>query len=91
MNADGYLRPENGERGSDYMQARGKNIVGGAWTNYSEDGNHRLDVPRVVQPSVELYVSLFGDGCLKPAAITESQMKAVQAARDFIAGFIKVG
>lgn len=90
LNADGYLRPENGERGSDYMQARGKNIVGGAWTNYAKDGNHRLDAPRVVQPSVDLYVSLYGERYSDPIAVTESQIKAVQAARDYIAGFIKI-
>ena len=90
LNADSYLMPENGERGSEYMQARGNNIVGGAWANYSEDGNHRIDVPRVVQPSVDLYISLYGDRYLKPTAVTESQIKAVQAARDYLAGLIRV-
>lgn len=90
LNADSYLRPENGECGSEYMQARGENIVGGAWANWSEDGNHRIDVPRLARPSVELYVSLYGDRYLKPAAVTESQIKAVQAARDYVAGFIRV-
>ncbi len=88
LNADRYLRPEGGERGSEYMQARGNAIVGGAWTTWAENGNDKCD-PRIVQPSVVLSVSLPGERYSKPVAVTEDQMKVVQAARNYLADSIR--
>jgi len=88
LDADRYLRPEGGEHGSDYMQARGKNIVGGAWTTWAENGNDRL-APKVVQPAVVVSVSLPSERYSKPVAVTEDQMKVVQAARNYLADSIR--
>jgi hypothetical protein len=88
LDADRYLRPEGGEHGSDYMQARGKNIVGGAWTTWAENGNDRI-APKVVQPAVTVSVSLPGERYSKPVAVTEEQMKVVQAARNYLADSIR--
>jgi hypothetical protein len=84
LDADRYLRPEGGEHGSDYMQARGKNIVGGAWTTWAENRNDRI-APRVVQPAVAVSVSLPGERYSRPVAVTEDQMKVIQAARNYLA------
>ncbi len=84
LNADHFLRPNNGEPGSEYMQRRGKNIVGGAWTTWAENGNDKC-VPRVVQPAVVVSVSLLGERYFKPVAVTEDQIKAVLTARDYLA------
>src|SRR3989344_90251 len=89
LNADGYLRPEDGEHGSDYMQARCKNIVGGAWTTWADNGNDRI-APKVVQPAVVVSVSLPGERYSRPvAAVTEEQMKVVQSARNYLADSIR--
>jgi len=89
LNADGYLRPEDGEHGSDYMQARGKNIVGGAWTTWADNGNDRI-APKVVQPAVVVSVSFPGERYSRPvAAVTEEQMKVVQSARNYLADSIR--
>ena len=86
LDADGYLRPEGGKEGSEYMQTRGNNIVGGAWT---KRGN--MIAPTVVQPAVVFSVSLpGGEKYSRPVAVTEDQMKAVQAARDYLADLIRV-
>lgn len=88
LDADRYLRPEGGEHGSDYMQARGKNIVGGAWTTWAENRNDRI-APKVVQPAVVVSVSLPGERYSRPVAVTEDQMKAVQTARNYLADSIR--
>ena len=89
LDADRYLRPEGGEHGSDYMQARGKNIVGGAWTTWADNGNDRI-APKVVQPAVVVSVSLPGERYSRPvAAVTEEQMKVVQSARNYLADSIR--
>lgn len=87
LEANTGLRPQGGERGSDYMQARGNNIVGRAWTHLAENRNDRIP-PKVVQPAVVVSVSLPGVGF--PVAVTEYQMKAVQAARDYLADSISM-
>lgn len=89
LNADGYLRPEDGEWGSEYMQMRGKNIVGGAWTTRAENGNDKI-LPRAVQPGIVVSVTLPGERYSKPVAVTEEQMKSVQTARDYLARQIRV-
>jgi len=88
LDADGYLRPEGGEHGSNYMQARGKNIVGGAWTTWAENGNDRI-APKVAQPAVVVSVSLPGERYSRPVAVTEDQMKVLQAARNYLADSIR--
>lgn len=88
LKADSYLRPEGGQHGSEYMQARGNNIVGGAWTTWAENGNDKCD-PRIVQPAVVLSVSLPGERYSRPVAVTEEQMKVVQAARNYLADSIR--
>lgn len=88
LDADRYLRPEGGEHGSDYMQARGRNIVGGAWTTWAENGNDKI-APKVVQPAVVVSVSLPGERYSRPVAVTEDQMKVVQTARNYLADSIR--
>lgn len=88
LDADRYLRPEDGKDGSEYMQARGNNIVGGAWTTWAENGNDKVD-PRVVQPAVMVSISLPGERYSRPVAVTKDEMKSVQSARDYIADSIK--
>ncbi len=88
LDANKHLRPEGGESGSDYMQTRGNNIVGGAWTTWAENGNDRI-APKVVQPAVVVSVSLPGKKYSRPVAVTEEQMKAVQSARDYLADSIR--
>lgn len=87
LDSDKYLCPEDGERGSNYMQARGKNIVGGAWTHFSESGEEKI-LPKAVQPAVTISVSLPGRYS-KSLAVTSNQMEAVQSARDYLAGSLK--
>ena len=89
LDVDKYLKPEGGERGSDYMKLRGDFIVGGAWTTWAENRNDKI-APRVVQPSILVSVSLPGKRYSKPAAVTENQMKAVQNARDYLAESIQL-
>ena len=88
LDADIYLRPEGGKCGSEYIQARGNNIVGGAWTTLAENGNGEI-APKVVQPAVEVSVSLPGERYSRPEAVTEDQMKAVQAARSYLADLLR--
>ncbi len=88
LDADRHLRPKGGKHGSDYMQARGSNIVGGAWTTWAENGDDRF-APKVVQPAVVVSVSLPGERYSRPVAVTEDQIKAVQAARNYLADSIK--
>ena len=83
-----HLRPEGGKYDSNYMQARGKSIVGGAWTTWAENGNDRI-APKAVQPAVVVSVSLPGKICSRPVAVTENQMKAVQSARNYLADSIR--
>ena len=84
LGADKYLRPEGGEQGSEYMQARGKSIVGGAWTTWAENRNDKCE-PRIVKPSLVCSVSLPGERYSRPSAVTSEEMKAVQGARDYLA------
>lgn len=84
LNADTHLRPENGERGSEYFQLRGSNIVGGAWATWDKTGNNRV-APRVKNPSLELSVSLPGERYSKPPIVEPQEMKSVQGARDYLA------
>ncbi len=88
LNADNYLRPEGGEHGSEYIQARGKSIVGGAWTTWAENRNDRCE-PRIVKPSLVCSVALPREKYSTPAAVTSEEMEAVQGARDYIAGLIE--
>jgi hypothetical protein len=89
LDADKYLRPEGGKSGSDYMEARNNKIVGGAWTTWAENKNDKI-APKVVQPAVVISVSLPWEGYLRPIAVTEDQMKAVQSARNYLADLIRV-
>lgn len=88
LNTDNYLRPEGGEYGSEYMQARGKSIVGGAWTTWAENRNDKCE-PRIVKPSLVYSVSLSGEGFPKTSAVTSEEMEAVQGARNYIADLIE--
>lgn len=88
LRADKYLRPEGGERGSDYMQAREKFIVGGAWTTWAENRNDKCE-PRIVKPSLVCSVSFPGEKYSRPAAVTSEEMNDVQNARDYIAGLMQ--
>jgi hypothetical protein len=88
LEADKYLRPEGGEHGSEYMQARGKSIVGGAWTTWAENGNDKVE-PRIVQPSLVYSVYLPGERYSRQAALAPEEINAVQSARDYIAGLIQ--
>ena len=88
LDANKYLGPEGGRCGSEYMEARKTKIVGGAWTTWAENGNDRI-APKVVQPAVVISVSLPGERGSRPVAVTEDQMKAVQSARDYLAGLIR--
>lgn len=87
LDADGYLRPEGKKYG--YMQARDKNIVGGAWTTWAENGNYII-APKVVQPAVVVSVSLPGDEySRRPVAVTKDQMEVVQGARNYLVELIR--
>ena len=81
LDVDRYLRPENGEYGSEYMQARGNSIVGGAWTTWAENGNDKI-APKAVQPSLVCYVSFPRKSYSKLPAVTPEEMEAVKSARD---------
>ena len=83
LNAEKYLRPEVGKHGSEYLQARGKSIVGGAWTTWAENGNDKCE-SRIVKPSLVCSVSLPGERYSRPSAVTSEEMSAVQSARDYI-------
>jgi len=85
LDADSNLRPEGGKYGSEYMLARGNNVVGGAWTSW---GEHGRIAPKPSEPSIELFVSIPGERYTRPVAVTEEQMKAVQSARDYLADSI---
>lgn len=87
LDADRYLRPEGGEQGSNYMQARGKSIVGGSWTTWAENRQDKCN-PRIVQPSITFSVSLPGEKYSKLPIVTSDEMKVVQDARDYIASLI---
>jgi len=82
IKAISYLRPEGKGHGSEYMQARGDNIVGGAWISRAND--ERI-TPRVIQPSIVVSVSFPINTYSHPVAVTEDQMKAMQEARDSLA------
>ncbi|MBP7708300.1 hypothetical protein KA107_01330 [Candidatus Pacearchaeota archaeon] len=88
LDAVTYLRPEGGNYTSNYMQKRGKFIVGGAWTTYADDGDTIIP-PKAVQPSVIVSVSLPGERYSNHAAVTEEQMKSVRSVRDHLASFIQ--
>jgi len=87
LDADKYLRPENAERGSEYIGVRENNVIGGAWTIYNESGNDRVD-PRVINPSIVLSVSQPGDRYSRLPAVTEKEITTLQEARDHLANFL---
>lgn len=89
LEADRYLKPKGGKQGYYYMQTRGNNIIGGAWTTWAENGNDRTD-PRAIQPAVVVSVSLPGERFSRQAAVTEEQMKVVQTARNYLADMIVI-
>jgi len=87
LDTDRYLRPEGGRYDSNYMQARGKFIVGGAWTTWDEEGN-KLVEPRVVTPSIVLSVFQPGEKYLRPPAVIPKEMTAIKNARDYLIDII---
>jgi len=92
LDAKTYLiKPEGGDSRSRYLQARGKFIVGGAWTIFSEDD--KKIIPPTINPSalpaVMVSVSLLDERYSRQVAVTEDQMKAVQSARDYLADLIR--
>ena len=87
LDAVEYLRPEGKEHGSKYMQARGNNIVGGAWTIYDETGSKKI-APRVAAPSIVLSVSNPGERGSRLPATTKENMSAIERARDYLAEII---
>ncbi|MBI4016566.1 MAG: hypothetical protein HY363_02625 [Candidatus Aenigmarchaeota archaeon] len=86
--ANWYLRPEGGKRGSEYVHARGNNIVGGAWTTWAENGDKIA--PKVVQPAIVVSVALPGERYSRPVAVTEDQIKAVQTARNYLSDLMRL-
>ncbi|MBU3942217.1 MAG: hypothetical protein KKF74_04870 [Nanoarchaeota archaeon] len=83
LDADTSLRPEGEEGDCEYIQARGRSIVGGAWTTYAKNGNDRIP-PKAVQPILVISVSLPK----RKIAVTEDQMESVQSARNYIASLL---
>lgn len=80
-----WLKPKGIEGSNEhYMQARGKSIVGGAWTIFDETGNNQIE-PRIRQPYLVFSISLPGEKYSRHPAVTSKEMKAVQDARDYIA------
>jgi hypothetical protein len=74
-----YLRPEGGTYKDNYLQARGKSLVGGAWASFDE---HKKINPVPKEPSVVAYISLPGE---KHAAVSPEEMRKLKDARDYIA------
>lgn len=88
-NLDRYLRPEGcNNPESDYLQARGNNIVGGAWRVWDERGQNKIS-PTPAEPSIIISVALPGEKYHGPGATSLDQMKAMQVARDHIADLIR--
>lgn len=90
LDTDKHLRPEGGNYESEYIKARGKSIVGGAWTVWDETGNNNIE-PRAVPPLLVCYVSIPGERYSEPVAVTPEEIKLVQGARDYIAKLIEHG
>ena len=81
LDANTWLRPVNGGFEDSYLQARGNNLVGGAWTNC--EGQREIE-PRPENPALSILVSYAPENHRRHPAVTPGEVNVLTAARDSI-------